>query len=141
MTMREAQRRLRKTLIDATAKAQSSVELKDATQALREALLTFGSETPDNVQCAQHVEFGWVRRRRFGPSDVMGLKIRGKPVLISDLIHAIEDAVVPRKVQRQYPTITADDWAAARRLVTLILLAFQQTHQAPSKRRGHAQSS
>ena len=82
---------------------------------LRQALLDFGSETPDNLNCASRVEVG-----RVGPET--GPKITGQDALFSDISHALESAAMPAEIRKQFPEISEKDWDAFTRMTTLIYI-------------------
>jgi len=58
------------------------------TRNLRRALLDFGSEAPDNLNCAGQVEVGPV-------GSEIGPKITGRDVLFSDIAHALDSEPLP----------------------------------------------
>lgn len=93
---------------------------------LMKAFLEFGSETDDNVNCFRHVEYGRVDNRVCGPNPIYGLKVKGKKILLADVIHMVEDLKIPNEIGERYPDLTEDEWSAITRMATMILLAFQQ---------------
>ncbi|MBN1450509.1 MAG: hypothetical protein JW963_05785 [Anaerolineales bacterium] len=95
-------------------------------QELLDALLYFGSETDDNVNCVKHVEFGESCGRQFGPPQKYGLKIRNSNILISDLIHSLEDDDIYRYLQGQFPSLNQAQIEAGLRLAVMVLLAFER---------------
>jgi hypothetical protein len=99
--------------------------------ALKAALLAFGSRTPDNVSALRLIEYGISEGRKDGPREVLGLKIRGKSILISDIIGAVEDTAVSRRVHPRVPRLTPEEYEAALRTTILILLALERS-QRPS---------
>jgi hypothetical protein len=98
---------------------------KEATRMLRERLLAVGSRTPDNVNCARHIEVGTIRPLA-GPLETRCIKLRGRNISITDLLDTIGDGRVPRKIRVRYPDVTEEEWHACLRVVMLILLMFQQ---------------
>lgn len=99
---------------------------KLATRKLRAAVLALGSATDDNLNCVEHIEVGSVRRLFGGPLRNRGLKVRGKPIMISDVIHTLEDSRMPAVVRHAFPALTSKEWDACLRLVTLILISLEQ---------------
>lgn len=99
--------------------------LPAATAEIRRALLAFGSQTPDNLACAAHVDFGASVGRRHGPERVIGLRLAVTNVLVSDILHVAEDAAIPEPVRGAFPDLTPEAWEAVGRLVTLILLSLE----------------
>ena len=106
----------RKALLDVLnriADAPNSNSSSDIlTQDLRRAFCDFGSETPDNLNCASRICVGAV-----GPD--VGLKFRRHPVLFADVAHVLEDEPIPPAVKECYPELEPDDWNAFTRLTTL----------------------
>jgi hypothetical protein len=101
------------------------IALQAATAEIRRALLAFGSETPDNLACAAHVDFGASVERRHGPERKLGLLLAGTNVLLSDILHVAEDAAIPQPVRGAFPDLTQEAWDAVGRVVTLILLSLE----------------
>lgn len=85
---------------------------------LRAALLDFGSETPDNVNCASRIEVGTVETGR-------GLKFKDKHLLLSEFAYQLEDAPMPDSVKRALPEVTEQDWDAFMRFTVLLYLALE----------------
>jgi len=96
------------------------------TEEVREAFLRKGSRTPDNLNCVEHIEYGTVEGREFGPPTVSGLKVKESDVLISDVMHLVEDMDVPDIVKKYYIDITAEEWSAITRMTTMILLSLNR---------------
>jgi uncharacterized protein (DUF433 family) len=103
---------------------------REATKKLRECLLAIGSATPDNQNCTTHIEVGRVRRRH-GPSQVRGAKIRGRAIMISDLLDATESAPMPEFVRERFPSLTLAEWEACLRFVMLVLISLEH-HEWPN---------
>lgn len=95
---------------------------------LMEAFLEFGSQTDDNMNCYRHIEYGPVLRNDWQPKETYGLKLKGKNILISDVIHLVEDLDLPDRIKENFPDITSDEWSAVTRMATMILLAFEYEH-------------
>lgn len=94
-----------------------------ATQ-LRSTLLEFGSQTEDNVSCAE-------RTTVLEPSGAEAVPARGMAVgeqriLLADLLNFAEGCDIPEEVRDRYPDLEQDDWDAALRLTTLIVTALQR---------------
>jgi hypothetical protein len=103
----------------------ADIALPAATAEIRRAPLAFGSETPDNLACTAHVDFGASVGRRQGPERKIGLRLAGTNVLVSDILHVAEDVAIPEPVREAFPDLTQEAWAAVGRLVTLILLSLE----------------
>lgn len=93
---------------------------------LMKAFLAFGSETDDNMNCFRHVEYGRVDNGVCGPKRTYGLKVKGKKILVADVIYLVENLKIPNEVGERYPDLTEDEWSAITRMATMILLAFEQ---------------
>jgi hypothetical protein len=85
------------------------------TSNFRRTLLDFGSETPDNLNCAGRVEVGPV-----GPK--IGPKITGRDVLFRDIAHELESEPLPEALKDIFPDISEEDWDAFTRTTTLIYI-------------------
>lgn len=85
-------------------------------------LLAMASETPDNIEGVNGVEVGtvtdWDEQRCFG------LKVKGKNVLLSNLLYALEYEPMPAIIREQYPELTESDWEAASRILYLLVSSF-----------------
>jgi hypothetical protein len=94
-------------------------------------VLLVGSETPDNLNCYSHIEYGIVPNEKDNadPQDkaTYGLKIRGKDISIADIMNVIEDIDIPAEVATAFPTITEHEWNAVTRIITMILLSVECT--------------
>ncbi|WP_165854426.1 pentapeptide repeat-containing protein [Streptomyces sp. V2] len=98
----------------------------DLTTAFRAALLAAGSQTPDNLAAAQHLEYGTVPGPSYAPErERSGLKLTGTDILVSDLAWRIEDLPIPPSVAEALPGLTSEQWSAATRVITLLLSALE----------------
>lgn len=86
-------------------------------------LLNFGSETPDNLNCADHIEFG---RFTLNEQTRVGLKIRKKNIPISLLMNVLENMTLPQEVKDHYPELEEYEWDAVTRVITLLLIALER---------------
>lgn len=106
--------------------ARDTTAPTDITTGFRKALLTAGSETPDNLACAQLLEYGTVPGPPYAPErERSGVKIAGTDILVSDLAWRIEDTPIPASVADDHPELTAEQWSAATRVITLLLGALE----------------
>ncbi|MEU6226688.1 pentapeptide repeat-containing protein [Streptomyces sp. NPDC047042] len=100
--------------------------LTPLTAEFRKTLLTAASETPDNLACVQHLEYGTVPGPPYAPErGRSGLKIAGTDILVSDLAWRIEDTPVPASVAAGHPELTPEQWSAATRVIALLLGALE----------------
>ena len=95
--------------------AASQTTAQELTRKLRRALLDFGSETPDNLNCANRVEVDRVESKT-------GPKICGQDALFRDIAHALEDEPLPEALKEHFPEISEKDWDAFTRMTTLIYI-------------------
>lgn len=91
---------------------------------LMQAFLAFGSQTDDNMNCYNHVEYGLVPAVGCKPS-AYALKLKGKDIALSDVIYAVEDLPLPDAIKEQVPNITSEEWAAVTRMATMIFIALE----------------
>lgn len=108
----------------------SDVSDETANKALLDAFLDFGSETKDNIKCAENIEYGLCERTR-GASYVRGLKIKESNILISDIIWYLEDERVYEYLAKQFPDLTMDQIEGALRMATMVLSAFEKEAEEP----------
>ncbi len=102
-----------------TGIAEGRTNAEELTKSLRQALLEFGSETPDNLSCAKQIEVGTV-------GSETGLKLLGRELLRSEIAHAIEGEPTPEALKTAFPGITDEDWDTFGRLTTLIYILLSR---------------
>ncbi|OQY57868.1 MAG: hypothetical protein B6245_14855 [Desulfobacteraceae bacterium 4572_88] len=91
-------------------------------QEFREKFLALTSETEENVNCLKHLEYGKLTDSE-AERVTSGVKIKGKDIVISEIMNAMEDIeYVPEPVKEYYPDLTNEEWQAATRFVTVMLL-------------------
>ena len=95
--------------------------------AFREAFVRLGSATEDNVDAAAHIEYGVAGACAYAPHGFAGLKVRGRNILLTDVAHAVEDLPLPAQVRAYYPDLTEAEWAAATRVITMLLQSLDRT--------------
>lgn len=113
-------------ILAASIGTREGTDLTEIADGIMRTLLEMGSETPDNLNCSQQIEYGRVDRRQEGPATVFGLKVKGTEMLVSDVMHLVEDDGIPESVQQHYPELTDDQWSAVTRLTTMILLSLER---------------
>ena len=99
--------------------SEGSSGTEELTANLRAALLDFGSETPDNLDCTKRIEVGAVETET---GMYIGLKFRGRRELLCDVAHMVEDGPMPESLKSACPDLTESDWKAFSRLTTLIYI-------------------
>jgi hypothetical protein len=81
----------------------------------REALLAFGSETPDNLNCAERIAIA-------NADGEIGPVLCG--IRLADIAHELEDQPMPEGVATAFPDLTESDWNAFMRLTTLLYIVL-----------------
>lgn len=99
----------------------SSTEAK--TKELRKAILAYGSETPDNIDCAQRIENADYKDVGM---DYHGLVLSNTDISLSTLLNTAEGSAVPELVTARYPGITQEDWDSVLRFCTLLLSSLDR---------------
>ncbi|MDI3292191.1 hypothetical protein [Polyangium sp. 15x6] len=92
-----------------------------ATARLRDCVLAIGSASPDNINCANHIEVGLVRREFARPAPIRCINIKKRNIMLAEVINVLEDAPIPEVVRQEFPGLTIADWRACLRLVTILL--------------------
>ncbi len=103
---------------------KSQTPLSAQSDQLMKAFLEFGSETPDNVNCYNSIEYGLIHDERSRP--VCGLKLKGKELLLSRVMNVVENLELPNEVSKEFPELTNNEWDAITRMVTMILIALER---------------
>ena len=110
----------RKRFLEAlTGISEGQTGAEELTKKLREALLEFGSETPDNLSCAEQIEVGPVGERT-------GLKLRSRDLPFYDIANVVEGDTMPEVLKTAFPDITQDEWDAFGRVTTLIYILLSR---------------
>lgn len=108
-------------------KEYSVRDLSKKNEKFRQMFLKFASETEENLECLEHLEYGKLKDGE-SEKETSGIKIKGKDILISDIMNALEDLDdIPDPVKEYYPDLTDREWHAAARLVTVLLLLLEKT--------------
>ncbi len=90
----------------------------------KQAVLSFGSETEDNLSCIEKVGYGF--SRNIYNNSVRGLMFRDSEIPLSEVFNYAEVSVVPDCVKQEFPELSDQEWQAALRLFVLILIAIEQ---------------
>ena len=108
-----------KALLDALRRlADGNDNNEHLTKNLHDALLSFGSETPDNLSCVNNIEVGSVGNNR-------GLKLRNQNIFLSELAYELENTPMPEQMKEAFPKVIGEDWEAFMRLTTLLYITFE----------------
>jgi len=101
-------------------------ELDTLNAQLRAEFLTMGSETEDNIESISYIEYGLEEGRKFGPESIAGLKLKGTNVLVSELVHYLEEDEIYEYLSKSFPDLTRPQIEAAIRMATMVLIAFER---------------
>lgn len=124
----------RRTLFALADSSLTDADLSQRNEDLRQAFLAFGSETPDNLNCVEYVEHGWVHHREYGDLvHTCGLKLKNTDLLISEIICVLGDEVFTQAVQKQFPNLTVEQCESVNRITTMILLSLECDRQVEAK--------
>ena len=96
---------------------------QDLTGRFRQALLTFSSQSDENVACAKELDVG-----AFSPIDgtvEAGVRVHSLGRLVSNVLWNAEGCPVPIQLKEAIPEITQQQWDASLRFATLLLTAFE----------------
>jgi hypothetical protein len=114
----------RNKLFEIACGSGDQASLSDQNNQLMKAFLEFGSETPDNLNCYNHIEYGLTRDWR--SRTVAGLKLKGKELLLSEVMNVVENLELPDEVREEFPELTDNEWDAITRMVTMALIAMER---------------
>jgi len=104
----------------------SEKALQQQNQIFKQLFLTFSSETSENIECLKHIEYGKILDQATGKITA-GVKIKNQNLLISDIMNAIEDLEeVPEPIKEYFPELTNQQWQAATRVITVLLLFLEK---------------
>src|SRR3954470_12292933 len=108
--------------------ALRSLSLGDPTTAgaqlssLRNAFLLFGSYSEDNCSAVDTLDYV----AKSGEYSISyGLGVTPSGIRISDIIYQMESYPFPSELKTKFPSLTEEEWAAAMRIVVLILSALE----------------
>ena len=90
-----------------------------STEMLRDAILQYGSETPDNIEAVKHLA---IQEDDFAK----GVGTTGG-ILASRVINMLEESSIPTEVKAQYPELSKKEWEAVLRYCTLVISALEVT--------------
>jgi hypothetical protein len=123
MALSNAKERFRAVVCDIPRTARAGDDLDEINRRLRESFLAYGSATPDNRTCLEHVQVGGVSRPDTGR--VTGLMTVGSATLLSDVFNTLEDGELPVAVRLALPSPSEAEWQACARMMTMILTALE----------------
>ena len=100
--------------------------LKQADEQLKETFLASACESPDNLSCADYIEYGAILDESWGVNTTVGLKLKRHDIMLSDISNVLENCAMPPELKAQFPKLTGEDWDAAMRMMTMILMALER---------------
>ncbi len=92
---------------------------------LKHIFLVMGSKTEENLNCTAHIEYGLADKSQSGLKPFYGLKVKGKNLLLSHVMNTIENLDLPSEIKEEFPDLTTDEWDAATRMITMVLLSLE----------------
>jgi hypothetical protein len=95
-------------------------------QEFKDAFLATGSESPDNLSCVNYVEYGSVADASWGVKTTYGLKLKRHNAMLSDIMNVLENCEMPPEIRQRFPGITGEEWDAATRMMTMILVSLER---------------
>lgn len=104
---------------------ESEEDFEKLSLELRRLFLQSWSETPDNKETSEYISLGKVKNP-YTSSEESGFIMKSQNVLLSDLIyHAFGDSEIPKNVQKQFPSLTQEEWNQALRICQFALSLFE----------------
>ncbi len=98
------------------------IQVEEMNTRFKTALLDYASETPDNVASIEKIEVGKVKIDKTMHS---GLKVKGKNILLSEIMYEIEAMPMPPEIKEQFSKLTEEEWKAATRIMYLVLSSLE----------------
>jgi hypothetical protein len=93
----------------------------------KESFFRQSSHSPGNLEAMKYIEFGEVRKK-YLPNlyrRAYGLKIKGKEVLLSRIMHYLENDEICRMIAMEFPDLTKEEIEAAQRVMTIIMFGLE----------------
>jgi uncharacterized glyoxalase superfamily protein PhnB len=109
----------------------TEIQVAEMNAQFKKTLLDFGSETPDNKESVERIEVGQVRDESWLHA---GLQIKDKKIMLSQLMHSMESMDLPQEIKAEYPALTREDWKAATRIMTLIMISLEDDKWVKNKK-------
>jgi len=100
-------------------------QLKSANRELKQAFLAEFSESPDNHETAELLQF--VHANDLDGTSIQGLGLGKDGPLISDMLWtAFGETTLPFVVKEQYPELTDEAWNQVLRIAQVAVMAFEK---------------
>ena len=103
------------------AKGECDVNSED----FKESFFRQSSHSPDNTESIELIEYGSVRKEYQPNVETFGIKIKGKNILLSDIICLMENEEISNLIAKEFPELTVREIEAAQRVMTVVMLGFQ----------------
>ncbi len=100
--------------------------LEKTQQEFKDLFLAFASANEENLKAISNISYGLISDAHSPDIRYYGIKVGPSKFALSDLSHALEDIDLPKEVKSLIPEITQNDWDAATRLLTVILVALER---------------
>lgn len=113
---------------------QQPEDWKKIVKSWKQAFLAKGSETPCNLKCVRAVDYGPLSPEYYQAKDLQGLRIKGARIPLSSIASYIEGIRRPKRITKDFPELTLEQWDAFLRVVTMIFSALNHPQAAPRKR-------
>jgi hypothetical protein len=88
------------------------------------AFIRFGSDTPNNRNCFENIEYGSSIGRSNPDVTTYGFKVKGTATFVGHLLNIIESLEMPTEITEAYPDLTEEQWKAAMRMAVMVVQAF-----------------
>jgi hypothetical protein len=75
----------------------------------------------------QPADYIWrCKNRSDEPKVEIGLKVKGTNILISDILHFLEDDMIYEYLKKHFKNLTQEQIESALRMATIVLVAFEK---------------
>jgi hypothetical protein len=115
----------RKALLNLLSRSAESWsdDLGKVNEELRDAFLSYFSETPDNVDTAKYLALGQYEEDH---GAAQGLVLEGYNQPISTILwSAFGESEVPKSVAEIYPSLTQEEWNQVIRIAQIVVSLFE----------------
>jgi hypothetical protein len=99
------------------------------------SFIDYGSETPDNLNAFNHIDYGLVERESDSGNGIVkkyGLRLKDNNLSIANVFHEMVESLnlenVREEDKERFPQVTSEDFKAVLRMTTMILLAFERSY-------------
>ena len=100
-------------------------DLESISHELRLAFLEDWSDTPDNIETSDYLNFGIIKNKDTSKIK-QGLILKSQNDLISNILWtAFGDSKVPKQVLEYYPELKKEEWNQVIRIAQIVLSSFE----------------